>query len=62
MDDELHRFQNDLLELVREMNASRIVRFSETQSLQMKDCFDVNMSLSATHFKNVSLKSENSDT
>lgn len=50
MDDELHQFQRDLLASVHEMNASRTARFS------------ANVSLSATHFKNVSLKSENCDT
>ena len=62
MDVELSQFQKDLLESLREMNASRAVRVSETKPLQIQDCIDTYVSSSATHQKNVSLKLENSDT
>ncbi|MHC8302273.1 hypothetical protein [Pseudomonas sp. ZS1P83] len=62
MDVELRQFQKDLLESVREMNASSAVRTSEVRPLQIQDCVDTDVSSSATHHKNVSQKRENSDT
>jgi hypothetical protein len=62
VDVELRQFQKDLLESVREMNASSAVRTSEVRPLQIQDCVDTDVSFSATHHKNVSLKLENSDT
>lgn len=62
MDVEPRQFQKDLLESVREMNASRAVRTSEVRPRQTEDYIEVYMSSSATHQKNVSPKLENSDT
>ncbi|RON37328.1 hypothetical protein [Pseudomonas brassicacearum] len=62
MDVELHQFQKDLLESVREMNASRVVRTSDVRPRQTENYIEEYMSLSATHHKNVSPKLENSDT
>ena len=62
MDTELGQFQRDLLESVREINASRAVRGSEVRPLQTQEFVSAFVSSSATHHKNVSLKLKNSDT
>lgn len=62
MDVEMRQFRKDLLESVREMKASHTVRSSEVRPVQMQNCVEAYVSSSATHHKNVSLKSENSDT
>jgi len=62
MEVELSQFQKDLLESVREMNVCRVVRASEVRALQMQEGVDTDVSSSARHYYNVSLKLKNSDT
>jgi len=62
MDIELDQFQKDLLESVREINASHVVCASEDRSLQMQECADANALPSSKRRIDVSLKLENGDT
>lgn len=62
MDVELNQFQKDLLESVREMNASHVLPAAEIRTLTRLERFHAHMSSSATRSQNVSHKLKKCDT